>query len=432
MAPFSSRDRNAALALGAVFLVVYGLTLQPFGSRVFPDHWLYGADSYRVSFDSLLAGHGKAAYQVTKHSAFVGVALPLHHLAQLVLACDTTTCPNAPPTFAVAVFGALNVGLAYYVMRVIGFMRRDAILASTFYGTGLAVWFFSAFPDTPVFVALLTNVFLLIFLTDPQRVRTRLLAFVNGVAALAAPQLVLLGLIPVASFLRRGGDNTKRNVLRYVVSSAPVFLVPFVGLLLVIYSRNGPLLSGLQFPVNELNRWASPAHLLEGGQWFKVVMDFVVRSQGGVYIDPAQKTLGAALPAALITLALFVSYGVWGAVRSGWRAPFEGSKETGLFLAAYTVFFVVYSPSESFLFSAPFVLPLWLLLHGGHAQQANPGNVWRAGLLIATVVFASTNFAHMSRYASPLWTAESTTTSDQPRDGRSDSLSHFLQLTSRQ
>ena len=57
-------------------------------------------------------------------------------------------------------------------------------------------------------------------------------------------------------------------------------------------------------------------------------------------------------------------YAVWGWLRS--RASQCGPYRAGLaaYCLAYWIFFVWWMPTEAFLYSAPVLLPIWVLLHG--------------------------------------------------------------------
>jgi hypothetical protein len=385
------------------------LFLVPFSSPSFPDFWRFGADNYRVSFTELLQRHAMALYQFKKHSLFVITGTPLNLAARALVHCEYTTCQNVPLTFPVAVFGALNVGLSFLLFRRIGFARPTALLPMLVYGTGLVIWTFSMFPDTPVFLSLMTNLFLFLFVTDPNVVRWRRLAVVNALAGLAAPQLAFLGLMPALTIARRGEQKSRAaHLARYVALSATVFAVPFLTVLLTTGSARNPTTGGLLlFPAGEFVRWAHPTNLANVRIWLAVLANFVVAGQAGIYFDPSgpmsltPDRLRDALPAIALGFGGVAAYALWGLRASAWRRLFPGAIEIAAFLALYLVFFVVYSPKEALLFAAPFVLPLWLLLHAPFATLQHEWR-WRAVLAVAFVAGAVANGRYLKKMAVPL------------------------------
>lgn len=397
-------DVIAGAMLAIAFLVIYVLFLGPFASPRFPDFWRFGADSYRIAFSELHHRHDMALYQFRKHSLFVVIAAPVYQVVRSIAPCGWTTCQNLALTFPVALLGALNVAMAFLVFRRAGFPRGDALLPTVFYGTGLCVWVFSMFPDTPVLLCLLVNAFLFLFLGDPMVRRWRTLAVLNGLAGLAAPQLVLLGILPAAGILTAAPGSRPRQLARYVVLSSVVFLVPFFIVQLLVHGAAGPNARDLLFPARELGAWASLDHLLSPVDWLAVTGTFAVAAQAGVYLDPAgnvrltAETVLQSLPALAAGGLGLVGYALWGWRSAQWRSPFRGIGPVVTFLVSYLVFFVCFSPQEAMLFAAPFLLPFWLLLHGGHARtNGNPR--WRLIMTVMIVIGAIANGRYILKLA---------------------------------
>ena len=130
--------------------------------KPFPDFWFFGADSYRVALTNIPARnwHPMAIYQAKKHPLFIALSTPLHQLGRFVYGgMPEPLNENMPLSFPPALFGALNVCLAYLLFRKIGFHEKQALLPTTFYGAAAAVWIFAGFPETYSCTSLFTNLY---------------------------------------------------------------------------------------------------------------------------------------------------------------------------------------------------------------------------------------------------------------------------------
>src|SRR4030095_14316537 len=104
-----------ALALSVVFLcafIAYQLPLPLLTTTRYPDFWFFGSDNYRISLERP-GTHPAANYQISKHPAFVAVAIPLHRLAKaIVTPLPEPLRENLALNFPSAVFGAAKARVA--------------------------------------------------------------------------------------------------------------------------------------------------------------------------------------------------------------------------------------------------------------------------------------------------------------------------------
>jgi hypothetical protein len=62
-----------------------------------------------------------------------------------------------------------------------------------------------------------------------------------------------------------------------------------------------------------------------------------------------------------------------------------------IFSAAYIGFFVFWDAAEAFLFTAPALLPLWLIAHRGYLELQHT-RAWKATLVIASIIVSVNNW----------------------------------------
>lgn len=359
-------------------------------SRPYPDFWHFGADSYRIAVEKL-GRHPMAKYQTGKHPLYVVIAAPLYHAARAVYSriAPEHLAENLALTFPVAVLGAVNAGVALVLFQTIGFTAGPALLVLLLYTGSGAIVVFSSFPDSYICTTLFTNLALLVWLRDRDLRHWPLLAAATAFAGFAAPQQMLLTLVPVGALL--AGGRSREHVVRvakYAVVATAVFAIPYFAQLAVFTSGQ---VGG--FVGYEATRWASVGNLIDVRLWAAVLTVFM--SLALVIAAPA-----SALEAVTLT-ELSAHLGVWvsgagvvayGAVGRWWcsRMP-GGTREMCLGLAsfvfAYLAFFVWWAPTEAFIYSAPIVMPLWLLLHAPWVEIQHRTS-WKVAMAVAALVVA--------------------------------------------
>lgn len=382
--------RVVAPVVVAAFVLFQAL-LPLTAARPYPDFWHFGADSYRISFEKL-GHHPMAKYQTSKHPVYIVVAAPLYHAARAVYrrVAPEPLAENLALTFPVALLGALNTVVALLLFRGVGFALGPALLLVLLYAGSAAIVVFSTFPDSYICTTLLTNLFLLAWLHDRDLEHWVLLAALTALAGFAAPQQMLLVLVPVAAMLAGGRSRADVvRVARYVATAVVLFAGPYFAQLAVFMSGDVTA-----FVNHETTRWSSLANLLDPRLWAAVLVVFVSVS------------LMASVPAAaleVVTLAELAAHaGVWlggaGVLAYGALGRVWGGRLTrraremclGLvaFLAAYLAFFVWWTPTEAFIYSAPLVMPLWLMLHAPWVDAQHRVE-WRAAVATAALVIAA-------------------------------------------
>jgi hypothetical protein len=382
---------RVAMAVVAAAFVVYQALLPLTTARHYPDFWHFGADSYRISVEKL-GRHPMAKYQTGKHPLYVVIAAPLYHAGRAVYSrvAPEPLAENLALTFPVAVLGAANAGVALLLFRCVGFAIGPALLLLLLYAGSAAIVVFSTFPDSYICTTLFTNLFLLAWLHDRELEHWLLLAVATALAGFAAPQQMLPTLVPAAALLAGGrsrGDVAP--VLKYAAAAVAFFAGPYVAQLAVFTSGD---VAG--FVDHETSKWSSLANLLNAQLWASVLVVFV-----GV-------ALMVSVPATAleaVTLAELATHaGVWlsfagvlayGTIGHVWCRRLAGhAREMCLglvaFLAAYLAFFVWWTPTEAFIYSAPFLMPLWLLLHAPWVDMQHRAG-WRAAVAAAALAVAA-------------------------------------------
>ena len=383
------------LTIAILFLAtffVYECSLAVYSSQPYPDFWYFNADSFRLSFTKT-GRHPVANYQTVKHPLFVAVGVPLHRIGRTLFSrLSAPYSENAALSFPVAVLGALNACLALLTFTALGFRRSAALFPTVLYAGASSVWIFSTFPDSYIGTTVFTNIFIYCFVNDPKLTRTTGLAFVNALAAFSSPQQALLAIMPIVRLIRVHRCQSWRSVMRYGALFAMFFVLPY-SVFLIAMGR-------VSTPKSEFSHWASLANLADPKVWAAVGSMFLAASEvipriPPAAFDPVFVAVRAAVFPLVISGAAIVLYAVTGRYRAGDVAP-SGRLEVGLFLLAYLLFFVVWSPGQAFLFSAPFVLPFWLLLHQGHVDHQD-ARLWRAVIIAACVLVIANNTAFISQ-----------------------------------
>ncbi len=378
------RSRELFAVFVACF-VLYEFTLAGRLAEPFPDLWRLDADSYRLAFTHT-GHHPMANYLTLKHPLVVAIGIPLHRIGRLL--SQPFPMPfreNLALNFPGAVIGSLNVCVALLLFRRLGFVKWRALLPTFLYATAASVWIFSSFPDSYVFTTLAANVFFLAQLSDPDVKHWRRLAFLNAVASFCAPQQILLAIVPLTRIMRSlGWKGGLRKAFLYCAALALLFVLPYLAFLAALHK--------LQTPTSEITRWANAGNLLSLQTWAAVSSTFLFLSQSSAWLTPeayrpltfASITNGGFLWLAALIVA---GYALW-----GWRQlrSWPWLPEYSFYLAVMIGFFVAWDSRAPFLFSAPAVLPWWLILHAGHVQHQRE----RRWQLITVVLCCSTVFVN--------------------------------------
>lgn len=377
--------------LAAAFLL-YQALLPLSHTRPYPDFWHFGADSHRISFEQPGGPHDMARYQGSKHPLFVVIGAPLHRVARAVYrrVVPEPLAENLALTFPVAVLGALNAGVALLLFRAAGFALGPALLLVALYAGSAAIVVFSAFPDSYICTTFFTNLFLLAWLRDRDLEHWRLLALLTALAGLAAPQQMLLTLVPIAA-LHAGGRLPvyAARAAKYGLTAVVLFALPFAAQLAIAMSGD---VAG--FVGHEATRWSSLDNLVDVQRWAAVLLVFM---NIALVLSVPAETLETVELAGLIEHAgmwlngvVVLTYGAIGRVWCG--RPAGHAREMCLslvaFFAVYVAFFVWWTPTEAFIYSAPLVMPLWLVLHAPWVDVQHRLE-WRAAVAVAALVVAA-------------------------------------------
>jgi hypothetical protein len=402
-------DRRRALAAAAVVFVVYQCTLTLSATAPFSEFAPFGADNHRSVFTELASWHPLALYQAKKHPLFVAVTVPLHAIGKAIY--GTLPSPhdsNFALAFPVALLGGANAGVAYALLRTIGFGPRIALLPTAFYAGSASLWYFGSFPDTYMLTTLLTNLFLLAFLKDHRLVRWKRLAAINALACFSTPQQIVLAVVPCVQQVRMNGVRAGLpRCVRYVGALCLLYVVPFL-LFLTTNPKGAFKPRKAAFAYEELVRWSSFDNFRRMDGWFAPAASFVLAAQ--VAPDVPTEMYNPLTPAAYVeaprhawALSLCVlAYVVFGLAR-GWKGGrLPGSVAILLFCVAYGLFFVFFNPGEAFLYSAPIVMPLWLLVHAGYVPlQGRRRWLLAFGALCVAVLANNADFLSGFVHASP-------------------------------
>ncbi len=373
--------------IGTAFLG-YQLLLPLSATRPYPDFWYFGADSYRISFAYPGGPHEMARYQGGKHPLFVLLGAPLHRVARPLSwrIAPEPIAENLALTFPVAALGALNVGVALLLFRTVGFTLGPALVVLLLYAGSSSIAVFSTFPDSYICTTLFTNLFLLAWLHDRDLTHWRRLSVVTALAGLAAPQQMLLMLLPAAALLARDTSRaTVTRLVKYGAVASLLFAGPYLAQLAV---QKGEVVA---FMGHQTSTWTSVGHLVDPRVWAAVLTVFVslalVLTVPPAVLDPVAIGEIATHAGAWLCGALVLAYGVAGYMRRAClRAGSRGMcLALGVFFAAYVAFFVWWTPSVAFIYSAPLMMPLWLILHAPWVDVQHQFR-WRAAVTVAALV----------------------------------------------
>ena len=270
------------------------------------------------------------------------------------------------------------------------------MLPTTFYGVAAAVWIFASFPETYSCTSLFTNLFVLAFLADTKLKRLRGLVFAHALVCFAAPQQVLLGVIPLFQLLRVEGFRVGiRRTARYGLMLCVLFALPYLIICTVQEKKMGMSIAGGTWAYGQLEEFGAFANLVNPESWVVTTSTFLLFSQVAPAIPPPtfepltiQSILLAQPYTWLLSLAV-LGYAVSGLACGGHKHLFDGSLAIFVFCIIYMVFFVYYNPTDAFLHCGPMVLPLWLLIHGTHTPL-RPRR-WSLRLLGALCVLVALN-----------------------------------------
>jgi len=376
------------LIVGLAFFALYQVSLL---GAVHPgdSFWRFGADSMEELFQrrsTTLAG--------VKHPLFALITPPLYQLGRLLYSwAPEDLAARLALIFPVALLGALNTALAIWVLEQNDRDRTTANLLGLLYGLCATSWVFSSYPDTYALTALCTTFFLGVLIVHLRRGTSMLpVAAANALACYASPQQIFLAVIPIFSRLRseRLSKRSLREAAQYGIVLVVLFVLPYL-IFLEISGEGWRLAPGYVNAYSDVNRLVDVA-------WYPVVvLNFLVFSTVGpvvhpsLYRDPTTGFASEVDPYWYVLAGLYLIL-----VVRGLRLLKESSsvlKPTadGLvaFLASYSLFFLVFNPMESFIYSFPALLPWFLLLQSGFAAR-DPGR-WRAYLALLLVAVALNN-----------------------------------------
>lgn len=368
--------------VGLAFFALYQVSLF---DAIDPDElfWRFGADNMIEVFErrsTSLAG--------PKHPLFAVITPPLYSAARALYAW----APEPAQTklalgFPAALLGALNTALAFWIFR----RNRSGVTAAGFgflYGLSAATWIFSSYPDTYVLTALTTSAFVAVLVTRTGRETSKLLAAANALACYASPQQIFLGIVPVLDRLRSIGPSREWLVgaVRYGATVAVLFVIPYL-IYLEIASEGWKLAPGY------VKAYSDPARLIDPSLYPVVLVNFLVFSVVGPLVHPSlyrDPTTGFFAEVPLWWFALVALYGalVVHSLRhiGASLAVLKPAVPSILaFLLVYSLFFLVFNPGESFIYSFPGLL-LWLLVlqTGFSARETRTWRVILAMLVAAT------------------------------------------------
>lgn len=378
---------RTALLLFAAFAALYQLT---FGTLPFhiPDYptWAFFADSREGMLRAIPSISNDVS--IAKHPMYILVGRPLFWLALAIYgAVSAPLDVNLAITLPSAIMGGGGVAIAYWVFRENRDDRGEALGFALLYGLGTAPWVFGSFPDTYVFTAFFTILYVGVLLKiDPEEPKhIFLLAAANALACWSSPQQLLLAVLPGMYWLLRHGIGAHliRRVVQYSLALAATWVLPYYIWLYFL----GP-------------GWRMPHQYMKENVEFSlgfiatVPLDFTIfnvvgpTTQPNLYTDPTLAVFGAAplwwwpiLAVYLVFVVLCVRH--WRTSNAKGAAFLPGIV---VFMIGYAIFFMMFNAPESYLMALTCTF-IWLFgLHSARVAAGPP--VLRRFLLPALVALA--------------------------------------------
>jgi hypothetical protein len=364
-----SKSRVIPACLFGSFFCVYVLSLPLFSER-FVSPLIFGADDM---LDAYQGGPGRNL--MAKHPLFRVVSLLYWIGTHIFSWAPPILAHNLSMVFPMATLGAAAVCVAYFTFLHNHANREEAISFAVLYGISGTAWLFSSFPETYVLTALCSNLVLWSILGDPKATvpsHVNRTALLNALACLASPQQIFLTLISFVRWVREFGLSTAliRRVVRYGAVFSAAFLIPYQ-----IYLKLTGM--GWRFGPVYLQVYGHMRNLLSP-RWAAVVLaNFFVYSVVPPAVQPQSYTdryfsIWHTLPLTWVLVAgLFLAFCVFSL--RGLKSP--AARDTAIpmlaFLAAYSLFFLYFNPSEAYLYTLPALLPWLLTLQGGFGTKWN-------------------------------------------------------------
>ena len=357
--------------LSGVF--VFYVTTFVFHPHQLQESWLFGADNMKRVYFGAFDGWG--AY---RHLLFVFTAVPLFKVVrsvQIVIG-EGQVLLNVAFVIPLALAGAVNLYVAFRIFLINHEDKVSALLFTLLYGVAASTWIFSSFPETHLVTTLASNIFLVILISQPNVMSSLpALATMNAVAAYAAPQQVLLALVPGFSYIiqNRWSLRSFGPVIKYGLIVGVLFLIPY--------------LTVLKQPDNEVlyfvRGWADVGNFFEPEWYILVFLNFLPFAVIGpvvhpnIYSDHSLAVLGQlSVPWMILTsiFAIFAARCLWG-LRSSHAKAKRLVPGLALFAIAYILVFLYVDPRESFIFAVMSLLPWLLILHTGYVGISS--RLWR-------------------------------------------------------
>jgi len=370
------------VVLGPIFfgyLLTFSIQSHPLSAD-----WLFGADNVKRIYFAVMDGWG-----AHRHIAFVVFAVPLFRIARAATGIffEDPIGLNLSFVFPVALAGVMNVYLAFRIFLASHRDKLSAVLFTSIYGFAASIWIFSSFPDTHIITTLATNIFLLVLISQSGAKSTRLaLVGSNALAAFAAPQQLLLAIIPWTSYVLRN-FLTRRMlvlVLRYGLYLGVTFFIPYA----LFLSTDA---------VDIIQTWANIRNLIDPVWYILVPLNLLVFSVIGPIVHPnsygnPDLLIFGQLPILWIILAVAFSVFALRCLVGVNRSPAKAGKWASgilLFELVYIALFIFFDPRESFIFSAASLLPWLIIVHAGYVGIKN--RAWQIVLMCLIVGIAVNN-----------------------------------------
>lgn len=399
--------------LGVAFVYLVSFSTVDY---ILPDFWLFGADSAAQCWAQPKTHH--CNWELARHPIPVLLGPLVYHIGVFVFSwLPHPYATNCAGEFPNALIGGWNACLAIALFRTVGFSGWRPYLLGLTYAAATSIWVIASFPETWIWSTLATNLFLLAFLRDPKSPSVLRLAILNAIAAFCLPPLLVIGILPVFQwFSYEPVLSAIRNTCRYSLVLLLVFFVPWLMLLFVDYEQ-GVSTYFVRGALNDTVDTVS-GDLLALGAIIYCVFAFVPAWLPlGYYIHLRGLPFEAFLNApALLGAVPWVAYIVGSFVVGRARRPFCGAAPIIIFLILFAGFMTIRLPDELFLYTSPFVLPFWMLVHAGYRRKEKDRRWHLAAIsLCATTVLLNAAFVAGLRDAEcfdPAWGV--------PRNCRSD------------
>lgn len=380
-----------SIFLFLAFFVIYQMTLalHPVAIPLFPE-WIFGADSMEEVYKGIsttLAGH--------KHLFFVALGGPLYKVGTTIYSSVTGVVgENLRLAFPTAIVGAINVSLVFNVFQRNYAEIRSALLFAILFGVAAATWIYSSFPETYVFTAFTTSIFFLVligWLTHSSSILP--IASINALACYAAPQQILLAIIPCFFILRfeNWSARSMKKVAQYALVITILFLIPYA-----LYLEYVAL--GWKFAPGYVRAVGRFYYLLNPSWYVIAPLNYFVFSivgpilQPSLYTDPSFSFIRQLNWHWIIIFAVYVLICIKSllSLKVSKAKLRDMSLEIGIYIIFYVLFFLFLNPIESFLYTPPILLPWLLIVYSGFV--AFESNRWRLVLIVFVIGIVLNNF----------------------------------------